>query len=256
MNQISVCCASALGGVNLKTCKRCMLVKYCNASCQHKHWPKHKILCKERAAELRDEALFKYPPPKEDCPICFLPMPASLITCVTLPDATITSVPMQDFVDAYEELGKMDSEQYYPCCGKTICKGCTHSFIEFENDGKCPFCNSNQGGKSGQEAEELSNRMRANDPASICLLATNYHYGLAGLQQDRTMSMELFTKSADLGHSNHISSWVGIIIQREIRRRPSFTMKPRLWQGTKLPGATLERWNMILETRSEVLSIG
>ena len=196
------------------------------------------------------------PPPKEDCPICFLPMPASLITCVTLPDATTTSVPMQDFVDAYEELGKMDSEQYYPCCGKTICKGCTYSFIEFENDGKCPFCNSDRGGKSGQEAEELSNRMRANDPASICLLATNYHYGLAGLQQDRTMSMELFTKSADLGHSNHISSWVGIIIQREIRRRPSFTMKPQLWQGTKLPGATLERWNMILETRSEVLSIG
>jgi hypothetical protein len=42
------------------------------------YWPKHKKLCKQRAAELHDEALFKEPPPKEDCPICFLPMPGKL----------------------------------------------------------------------------------------------------------------------------------------------------------------------------------
>jgi hypothetical protein len=30
------------------------LVKYCNASCQHKHWPTHKIECKLRAAEFED----------------------------------------------------------------------------------------------------------------------------------------------------------------------------------------------------------
>ena len=30
--------------------------------------------CKQRVAELRDEALlFKDPPPKEDCPICCIP---------------------------------------------------------------------------------------------------------------------------------------------------------------------------------------
>jgi TPR repeat protein len=109
---------------------------------------------------------------------------------------------MQDIADANEELAKMDSEQYYPCCGKTICKGCVYSFIEFENYGKCPFCNSDRADKTDVEmVGELSNRMRANDPASICLLATNYHYGLAGLQQDRTKSMELFTKSAELGCS-------------------------------------------------------
>ena len=209
MNQISVCCAECgeEGGGNLKTCKRCMLVKYCNASCQHKHWPKHKILCKERAAELRDEALFKDPPPKEECPICFLPMPASLITCITLPDATITSVPMQDFAVAYEDMAKMDSEQYYPCCRKTICKGCEYSFIEFEKDGKCPFCNSDRGGKRGQEAEELSNRMRANDPASICLLAAHYNQGLGGVEQDQTKAMELYARAADLGNSKAHFFW-------------------------------------------------
>jgi sulfatase maturation enzyme AslB (radical SAM superfamily) len=63
------------GDVSLKACKSCMLIRYCNADCQKSHWPKHKKECKQRAAELRDEALFKDPPAKEDCPICFLPMP-------------------------------------------------------------------------------------------------------------------------------------------------------------------------------------
>ena len=33
-----------------------------------------------------DEALFKDPPAKEDCPICFLPMPVNLISCASLID--------------------------------------------------------------------------------------------------------------------------------------------------------------------------
>ena len=70
MNQINVCCAECgkEGGTSLKMCKACMLVRYCNAACQMKHWPTHKAECKLRATELRDEALFKDPPPKEDCP--------------------------------------------------------------------------------------------------------------------------------------------------------------------------------------------
>jgi hypothetical protein len=36
-----------------------------------------------------DEVLFKDPPAKEDCPICFLPMPVRLLSCISLPDATI-----------------------------------------------------------------------------------------------------------------------------------------------------------------------
>jgi hypothetical protein len=79
-------------GVSLKACKSCMLVKYCNLKCQQNHWPKHKKPCKQRAAELHDEALFKEPPPKEDCPICFQPMPEKLINCVSLP---LTTLPKQ-----------------------------------------------------------------------------------------------------------------------------------------------------------------
>jgi len=102
-NDASVhCCADCgeEGGVSLKTCKSCMLVKYCNANCQRNHWPTHKQECKRRAAELRDEALFKDPPDKEDCPICFLPMPTKIISCVSLPPANITSVPIHDCAEA------------------------------------------------------------------------------------------------------------------------------------------------------------
>jgi hypothetical protein len=83
-NATAHCCAECGkeegGDVNLKSCKSCMRVKYCDAACQKKHWATHKKPCKLRAAELRDEALFKDPPPKEDCPICFLPMPFNLIS--------------------------------------------------------------------------------------------------------------------------------------------------------------------------------
>jgi hypothetical protein len=70
---------------SLKTCKSCMVVKYCSVACQRNHWPKHKKLCKQRAAELRDEALFKEPPAKDDCSICFLPMPVSVFASSSLP---------------------------------------------------------------------------------------------------------------------------------------------------------------------------
>jgi hypothetical protein len=77
-----VCCAECgmKGGVSLKACKSCMLVKYCNPTCQRNHWPTHKKICKQRAAEIRDEALFNNdpPPPKEDCPN-MLPTNASRI---------------------------------------------------------------------------------------------------------------------------------------------------------------------------------
>ena len=68
-------CGEEGGVVSLKACMSCKSVKYCNAKCQRNHWAKHKKRCERRAAELCDEALFKDPPPKEDCPICFLPMP-------------------------------------------------------------------------------------------------------------------------------------------------------------------------------------
>jgi len=46
-----------------------------------------------------DDELFAEPPPKEDCPICMLPIPYSTNMCEV---ATL----------------------FMPCCGKNICRGC------------------------------------------------------------------------------------------------------------------------------------
>ena len=158
-----------------------------------------KPACKLRAAELRDEALFKDPLPMEECPICFLPMPINLINCITLPPATISSVPIYDFAIANEEL-----EEYFSCCGKTICQGCVHSFNQTGNDdknGKCAFCNSDRNNTKEERVQEMMRRVNANDPNSICMLANSYHRGLNGFQQDQTKTIELYVRAAELGSS-------------------------------------------------------
>ena len=140
-------CGEEEGGVvSLKACMSCMLVKYCNANCQRNHWTKHKKACKRRAAELHDESLFKDPPAKEDCPICFLPMPGEIISCISLPPATITSVPVYDFMMSPNAAALLDrqTEEYYSCCGKSVCKGCTISFNMSGNIGTCPHCKAEQ----------------------------------------------------------------------------------------------------------------
>jgi len=58
-------------GAGLKTCNARKDVKYCSVKCALKHTKEGK----QHAARLHDESLFKQPPPKDDCPICFLPMP-------------------------------------------------------------------------------------------------------------------------------------------------------------------------------------
>jgi hypothetical protein len=195
-------CGVAGGGVSLKACKACMLAKYCSPTCQRNHWPKHKKECKQRAAELRDEALFKEPPAMEDCPICFLPMPEKMISCMSLPPATIKSVPIYNFAEANEELEYKATEMNYSCCGKSICKGCIYSFSKSGNYEKCPFCNADQMGKTDEEeVEELKMRVEANDAVSMSVLGNYHFHGQLGLLQDRNKAMELWTQAAALGSS-------------------------------------------------------
>jgi tetratricopeptide (TPR) repeat protein len=198
------CCAECgiAGGASLKVCKSCMSVKYCNAACQRNHWATHKKICKQRAAELHDEALFKDPPAKEDCPICFLPMPEKLVCCKSLPPATIMSVPIFDFAQANEELASKATKEYYSCCGKSICGGCIHSFVKSGNIGKCPFCNSERMGKTNEEhIEELMKRVEANDAGAIFMLGNHYYHGIVGLQQDQERAIDLWKQAAELGSS-------------------------------------------------------
>ena len=59
------CCASCgiaeVDEIKLKECSACDLVRYCSVKCQREHNSQHQQECKKRAAELRDEILFKQP---------------------------------------------------------------------------------------------------------------------------------------------------------------------------------------------------
>ena len=60
-----MCCAGCgkaeVDDIKLRTCTACKSVRYCGIQCQKDHRSKHKRECKKRAAELRDEILFRQP---------------------------------------------------------------------------------------------------------------------------------------------------------------------------------------------------
>ena len=57
------CCASCgiteVDNIKLRECDGCDLVRYCTDECKNINKSEHKDACKKRAAELRDELLFK-----------------------------------------------------------------------------------------------------------------------------------------------------------------------------------------------------
>ena len=144
---------------DLKACTACKLVKYCNRECQIAHRPLHKKACKKRAAELHDEALFKEPPPREDCPICFLPLP----------------------LDANEI-------EFKSCCGKVICHGCICAMSEEARGrgkiGLCPFCREPNTTTDEEEYERIKKLVDANNAYAFYNFAGYYEYGRRGMPQD------------------------------------------------------------------------
>eukprot|EP00984_Skeletonema_dohrnii_P024803 scaffold13949_cov67-Skeletonema_dohrnii-CCMP3373.AAC.2 len=55
------CGIAEVDDIKLMTCNDCDLVRYCSDKCQQEHRSQHDAKCKERAAELRDELLFRQP---------------------------------------------------------------------------------------------------------------------------------------------------------------------------------------------------
>ena len=156
---------------HLKKCGTCEMVKYCNAECQEAHCSQHKQECSVRAAELHDEALFKQPPPREDCPICFLLLP------------TLVS-----------------GRSYQACCGKFICIGCIHAItMTFGND-MCPFCRTPTPTSDEEMLIEMTRkRMEFNDATAIYNLGSHYAGGRYGLLQDMDNALELWHQAGELG---------------------------------------------------------
>ena len=166
------CAACGKGGDDLKACTACKLVKYCNASCQGGHWSKHKKECKKRAAELKDEALFKQPPPREECDICMLTLPIAV-----------------------------EERKYQPCCGKVLCYGCIRAAYMADNRRLCPFCRTPEATSQGETLERIQKRAEIDDAEAIYSLGCLYKRGDMGLPQDYDRAMELWLRSGELGHA-------------------------------------------------------
>jgi len=181
------------GDDNMNTCNKCKQVRYCNAVCKKVHKKKHKKQCEEHqrlatekhneelriAAELHDEELFKQPPPDEDCPICFIRLPAL--------DTT--------------------GRRYMSCCGKTICSGCFHAPV-YDNQGNkvkkvCPFCRIPHQKSDKEMFERTMKRMEeVNDAIAIYNMGCWYRGGMYGLPQDNVKALELWHRGAELGFTH------------------------------------------------------
>eukprot|EP00984_Skeletonema_dohrnii_P025061 scaffold14195_cov155-Skeletonema_dohrnii-CCMP3373.AAC.8 len=180
LDTAAVICASCgiaeVDEIKLTKCDDCDLVRYCSDKCQQDHRMQHKVMCKERAAELRDEILFRQPEGSHlgDCPICCLPLPLDLT-----------------------KSSKMS------CCSKTICRGCEigncrrHIQIGGKLDITCPFCR-HPIPETKEEASKINlKRLEANDPVAIAEVGRRHcHEG------DHDTAFEYLTKAAELGDAN------------------------------------------------------
>lgn len=136
--------------------------------------------------EVSDDKLFQDPPPKEDCPICMLPIPHDMEVCGV-------------------------STQYMACCGKLICRACisaTDDQIRQKNiKDWCLFCRkptslSIKDGSNEEELRRLKKRMKLKDTYAFYELAAIYNNGHYGILKNKKKVLELLNQAAGLGLCN------------------------------------------------------
>ena len=218
------CCGIAeVDDIKLMDCDDCDLARYCSDECQGNHKSEHKEACRQRAAELRDELLFKQPKSSHlgDCPICCLPL----------------SLDRRKF--------SMNS-----CCSIIICDGCRYAYKKREIEMRlqqdntdqwrqfekrlviaCPFCREPEPKTDKDIYKRRMKRVEANDPAAMyqeglkqyengdyctafeywstaaemgdidahCKLSDMYHYG-HGVEKDEGKEIHLLEEAAIAGH--------------------------------------------------------
>ena len=117
--------------------------------------------------------LFSQPPPNEDCPICFLPLPSSI-----------------------------SATSYQSCCGNNICNGCIYGFVKSaadKIDPTCPFCRSIINVDDDEVIEQIKKRIDAGDKEAIYQLGRGYEKGHCGLPRDEKKALALYEKAGELG---------------------------------------------------------
>jgi len=155
---------------DMNNCNKCHLVKYCNAACKKKHRSKHKKKCDRRVAELHEEALFKDPPPSEECPLCFLSMPIDLT-----------------------------QSTFEICCGKLICNGCNYAMQMSEGKDLCAFCRTPPAYSTEERVKRVEKLMDKGNGEAFNHLAGFYSLGVRGLPLDQQKASELNLKAGELG---------------------------------------------------------
>jgi hypothetical protein len=195
-----MCCAScgvaAVDDIKLMDCDDCDLVKYCSDECKEDHRRQHETNCKERAAELRDDKLFRQPESNHlgDCPICFLPLQ----------------------LDHQKSVMKS-------CCGKIICIGCDYANTlvrerEARLQPECPFCRHPTPKTCEESNKNKMRRVAANDPVAIREIGMK-----RCSNRDYERAFEYLTKAAELGDvSAHYSLSVmyqgGLGVEKDEKR--------------------------------------
>ena len=134
----------------------------------------HKKECKNRAAELKDIALFKKPQ-RGECDICMLPLPL----CAR-------------------------EQQYQSCCGKVLCLGCIYGIRATKGENHrtiCPFCRTPAATSAREQFERIKKRAEAEDVNAIFHLGCMYADGKYDLQQDYEKANELWLRAGELGNA-------------------------------------------------------
>ncbi|KAL7525944.1 hypothetical protein ACHAXR_001231, partial [Thalassiosira sp. AJA248-18] len=171
--------------------------------------------CKKRAAEIFDEALFKTPPPNEDCPIC----------CLRLP------------------LEPSDS-QYKACCGKIICNGCAYADMIAGRSKKenCPFCRAPDVTSDEEAFEKIEKRIEVGDVVAMRMLGHRYYKG-DGVPQDYKKALELWNQAAKLGCiKSHCD--IGLVYFNGDGVEMNFKKAKYHWERAAIGGNVWVRYNL------------
>ena len=161
-----------------------------------------------------DEDIFKEPPPKDECPICLLPMP-------------------------------LDHEgvRYKECCGKVICIGCSY-VNETENNRKiCAFCRAPEANSDKDCIERINKRVEANDAGAMCQLGLFYDRGERGLRQNYKKANKLFHRAGELGNTTSqynigISYLRGEGVEKDLKKAKYY------WELAAIGGIAMARHNL------------
>ena len=119
-----------------------------------------------------DEELFKQPPQKEDCLICFLQMPSMW----------------------------NGGHKYKSCCGKVICSGCIHANrLMMKGNTLCPFCRTPNLTSNEDRNERYYARIAAGDAEAVFNYGVFYASGKHGYPKDCAKALELYARAGKLG---------------------------------------------------------